>query len=69
VLSNALCHDIDIQDAYFDGILRVELGERVDNVRLPGRLGSGRPQARSTPRTISWRPRFGLALARPGLHP
>jgi WD40 repeat protein len=32
VLSNALCHDIDIQDAYFDGILRVELGERVENL-------------------------------------
>jgi WD40 repeat protein len=31
-LANALCHDIDIQDAYFDGILRVELGERADNL-------------------------------------
>jgi WD40 repeat protein len=27
-----LCHDLDIQDAYFDGILRVELGERADNL-------------------------------------
>jgi hypothetical protein len=32
VLANALCHDLDIQDAYFDGILRVELGERADNL-------------------------------------
>ena len=32
VLANALCHDIDIQDAYFDGILRVVLGERPDNL-------------------------------------
>lgn len=32
VLANALCHDPDIQDAYFDGILRVELGERPDNL-------------------------------------
>ena len=31
-LANALCHDLDIQDAYFDGILRVELGERADNL-------------------------------------
>jgi hypothetical protein len=29
---NALCHDPDIQDAYFDGILRVELGERPNNL-------------------------------------
>jgi WD40 repeat protein len=27
VLANALCHDPDIQEAFFDGILRVELGE------------------------------------------
>ena len=32
VLANALCHDPDIQDAYFDGILRVELGEQPDNL-------------------------------------
>jgi WD40 repeat protein len=32
VLANALCHDPDIQDAYFDGILRIELGERPDNL-------------------------------------
>jgi WD40 repeat protein len=32
VLANALCHDPDIQDAYLDGILRVELGERPDNL-------------------------------------
>jgi hypothetical protein len=32
VLANAVCHDPDIQDAYFDGILRIELGERPDNL-------------------------------------
>jgi hypothetical protein len=32
VLANALCHDPDIQDAYFDGVLRVELGQRPDNM-------------------------------------
>jgi hypothetical protein len=32
VLANALCHDEEIQDAYCDGILRVVLGERADNL-------------------------------------
>jgi WD40 repeat protein len=27
-LANVLCHDADLQEAFFDGILRVELGER-----------------------------------------
>ncbi len=31
-LARALAHDPDIQDAYFDGILWVELGERPDNL-------------------------------------
>lgn len=55
VLANALCHDLDIQDAYFDGILRVELGEPDSAGGTPG--GSSRPVgafagqllARSTP--------------------
>ena len=31
-LAKALAHDADIQDAFFDGILWVELGERPDNL-------------------------------------
>jgi WD40 repeat protein len=31
-LAKALAHDADIQDAYFDGVLWVELGERPDNL-------------------------------------
>jgi hypothetical protein len=31
-LARALAHDPDIQDAYFDGILWVELGERPENL-------------------------------------
>jgi hypothetical protein len=31
-LANALCHDSDIQDAFSDGILRVTLGERPDDL-------------------------------------
>ena len=31
MVANALCHDKDIQDAYFDGILHVVLGERPEN--------------------------------------
>jgi WD40 repeat protein len=31
-LARALAHDPDIQDAYFDGVLWVELGERPDNL-------------------------------------
>jgi NB-ARC domain/TIR domain len=33
-LAKALAHDPDIQDAYFDGILWVELGEKPDNLLL-----------------------------------
>ncbi|MEM8961085.1 MAG: NB-ARC domain-containing protein [Acidobacteriota bacterium] len=33
VLSIALCHDEDIQDAFQDGIIRVELGESPQNLR------------------------------------
>ena len=36
VLANALCYDADIQDAFSDGILRVTLGERPDD--LVGRI-------------------------------
>jgi WD40 repeat protein len=35
-LANALCHDADIQDAFSDGILRVTLGERPED--LVGRI-------------------------------
>ena len=35
-LANALCHDSDIQDAFSDGILRVTLGEKPDD--LVGRI-------------------------------
>jgi WD40 repeat protein len=35
-LANALCHDDDIQDAFSDGILRVTLGEKPDD--LSGRI-------------------------------
>ena len=31
-LAKALAHDPDIADAYFDGVLWVELGERPDNL-------------------------------------
>jgi WD40 repeat protein len=31
-LANALCHDADIQEAFFDGVLRVELGERPNDI-------------------------------------
>ena len=31
-LAKALAHDPDIQDAYFDGVLWVELGEKPDNL-------------------------------------
>jgi len=31
-LANALVHDPDMQDAYFDGVLWVELGEKPDNL-------------------------------------
>ena len=33
-LAKALAHDSDIQDAYFDGILWVELGEKPENLLL-----------------------------------
>jgi hypothetical protein len=33
-LARALAHDADIQDAYFDGILWVELGEKPENLLL-----------------------------------
>ena len=33
-LAKALAHDHDIQDAYFDGVLWVELGEKPDNLLL-----------------------------------
>jgi WD40 repeat protein len=32
VLANALCHDSDIQDAFSDGILRITLGEKPDDL-------------------------------------
>jgi hypothetical protein len=32
MLAKALAHDPDIQEAYFDGILWVELGEKPDNL-------------------------------------
>jgi hypothetical protein len=35
-LANALCHDSDIQDAFSDGILRITLGEKPDD--LVGRI-------------------------------
>jgi len=33
-LAKALAHDPDIQDAYFDGVLWVELGEKPENLLL-----------------------------------